>query len=173
MSEQQTGNGANKESYDPTAKMDLTVKGIGLLRGADDNFNPEEGMRLLREAMEAGNLIARMEVLLCLFGRRGYYTANPEEGLKILRHYAEHGDKSAQRDLADRLLYGRGCDASPAEGLKWLRELLVQPDSQGDSHKWAQLQWAKSLIDGRGCPVNRAEGMRLLRCLAEIDFDAM
>ena len=80
--------------------------------------------------------------------------------MRLLRQSAAQGDDWAMLELADRLLNGRGCEADPEEGMRWLRYLAGENFWKSDK---AREILADRILAEHGYPAHPADTLKLLR----------
>lgn len=125
------------------------------------NKDRERGIKLLEEAIEAGDVLS-MEILAYFLLKQ----ANPdsEKAKGLLFQAIELGSDNAAINLARMIGLGHGFSKRPDEAMKILRKFAV-----GDRHEII-LELGKSLITGEYCEKNIKEGEIIIASLCENKF---
>ena len=105
----------------------------------ETDFDPEPGLRLLREGAEAGELpVQKALASLCSRGLPGAVEKDTGECVRWLRRGAESGDPWSQKYLAYLLVHGWGdVKKNPREAAFWLRKA----GEAGDEESAKFLDW--------------------------------
>lgn len=125
-----------------------TILGILYYEGQGVRQNREEGLRLLREAAEQGEVYAQINLGLIL------PVSETSEGFKWLRLSAERGFADAQYELGELYREGRYIPQDYPEAARWYRLAAEQ------GYRDAQQSLGHAYLEGQGVPKDEEEAAR-------------